>query len=310
MKTKTKKIPAATAKVFVKAPSTSHPATIVPKDAEEPYEEGDKVEVQRSRMGQDSWLRGTITYTRSDGTHDIRYDNGEAEDSVKSSSLRPWIPAKESLAASKRAAQVDPATAASIRSKIWEIKRKPGLRYALDVLESKTSEGGSSPQQLFEAIDKDGSGDITNAEMVDGLKKWGIQLPIIQMRTLFEAFDADGNGTIDMLEFTGLMSLYKEERRREEREAEEREREAAKSKATVRARTSLPGEVDPDSPTVWKSEGSENALKRKTSGRRPSTNSSPAIAKTTSDPKLAQASGTTMPGSKRWGWLRRLFGGS
>lgn len=290
-------------KTLSKTPVATYPPTSASAEPEEPYEEGDKVEVLRPFMGQDKWTRGTITYTRSDGTHDIRYDNGDAEDNVKTSLMRPWIPEKVGVEASRRASEMNASVAADIRRRISEIKRKPGLKHALDVLADQSSQG-ISPEELFSAIDKDGSGDITNDEMVDGLKKFGVDLPIMQMRVLFDAFDMDGNGTIDMQEFTGLMKLYREDQAR----SDSKQNAQLMRGIAARERTALPGEVDAEDPTsTWRTEVSEDTARRRT-GRRPSTSKVIEAEKSNADPKLAQASGTSPPGSKRWGWLRRLWG--
>jgi hypothetical protein len=50
------------------------------------FREGDRIEARYG--GKERWFRGEITFARSDGTYDIRYDDGDSEKRVRSSLIR------------------------------------------------------------------------------------------------------------------------------------------------------------------------------------------------------------------------------
>ena len=54
---------------------------------------------------------------------------------------------------------------------------------------------------VFEAIDRDGSGDITTEELADALVRLGADVAEDQLREMVAAFDEDGNGVLNYHEF-------------------------------------------------------------------------------------------------------------
>mmetsp|Transcript_91840 Transcript_91840/g.163461 ORF Transcript_91840/g.163461 Transcript_91840/m.163461 type:complete len:233 (-) Transcript_91840:36-734(-) len=180
-----------------------------PKLKPEDFEEMDLVEARFD--GKSKWIKGRITYARKDGTFDIRYETGDSENSVDVSMMRhakvAQKPATTISIPKKFLDKADPRVM-EVKSTISTIKSKPGLKLALDVLANQM-DNGSTAEELFMMIDRDGSGDLTKDEMVEGFKKHGISLGVMQMRILFDAFDRDGSGSIDFDEFSILMELYR-----------------------------------------------------------------------------------------------------
>lgn len=56
-------------------------------------------------------------------------------------------------------------------------------------------------QDMFEAIDRDGSGEIDIEEFEKGIRRLGLGLTPGQLEWLLGTMDADGNGEIDEAEF-------------------------------------------------------------------------------------------------------------
>jgi len=59
--------------------------------------------------------------------------------------------------------------------------------------------------QLFERVDVDGDGEITQEETIQYIRKQGIDLDENAVAMMFDAFDSKGDGTIDISEFPRLM---------------------------------------------------------------------------------------------------------
>jgi len=58
---------------------------------------------------------------------------------------------------------------------------------------------------MFEAIDRDGSGEIDIDEFEKGIRRLGLGLTPQQLEWLLETMDADGNGLIDEAEFVARL---------------------------------------------------------------------------------------------------------
>lgn len=63
---------------------------------------------------------------------------------------------------------------------------------------------GSTLQQWFQAVDADGNGQISAAELQAALKKGNLNFSLATAARMIRAFDRNSNGTIDFNEFQGL----------------------------------------------------------------------------------------------------------
>jgi len=101
--------------------------------------------------------------------------------------------------------------------------------------------------EYFQAIDKDGSGDISLMELADPLLTTGLADSIHECVEIFSSIDSDGSGEIDFHEFlqlitiksSGRLARERERKRRQEsgaaclqRQLSEKDAEAAKGKAS------------------------------------------------------------------------------
>ncbi|KAI1868174.1 hypothetical protein JX265_006997 [Neoarthrinium moseri] len=71
---------------------------------------------------------------------------------------------------------------------------------------SKYGEQIAQFRSVFAVFDKDGTGDITSAELGDVMKSLGLNPTESELKDMIDEADVDGNGAIDFEEFLKLMS--------------------------------------------------------------------------------------------------------
>eukprot|EP00440_Ansanella_granifera_P077012 gb/GFBE01083574.1/.p1 GENE.gb/GFBE01083574.1/~~gb/GFBE01083574.1/.p1 ORF type:complete len:336 (+),score=76.27 gb/GFBE01083574.1/:1-1008(+) len=92
--------------------------------------------------------------------------------------------------------------------KFGELRNKLPLRNALHSLVRQLKAEGLSEYELFQKMDKDGSGDLSKTELQLALRRFGCQLLPMELDAVLRAFDKDGNGQIDFGEFYAILKEF------------------------------------------------------------------------------------------------------
>ena len=128
------------------------------------------------------WFAGLITNRNSDGTFDVRYEDGDKEKGVRPSDIRALTSEHES--------QIE-ALVDKIRSNL-----QSNLGESTDVAERLGI--------LFSDLDTNRNGGISKSDLTKGLQGLKIDVLMSEVDQLFRAFDRNRDGSIDFEEFLTL----------------------------------------------------------------------------------------------------------
>jgi len=89
--------------------------------------------------------------------------------------------------------------------RLMQIRQKPRLNTALNVLVYQLKRENLTEGQLFEKIDSNQDGELSRTELQAALRKLGVSLSTSELDGILRIFDSDGSGSIDFTEFYQLI---------------------------------------------------------------------------------------------------------
>ncbi|CAK9113177.1 unnamed protein product [Durusdinium trenchii] len=92
-----------------------------------------------------------------------------------------------------------------VSHRLTQIRQKPRLNDALNVLVYQLKRDGLTEGELFERIDANKDGELSKSELQSALRKLGVSLSTSELDGILRIFDSDGSGSIDFTEFYQLI---------------------------------------------------------------------------------------------------------
>lgn len=92
-----------------------------------------------------------------------------------------------------------------VASRLMQIREKPRLNEALNVLVYQLKREGLTEGELFQRIDSNQDGELSRSELQASLRKLGVSLSTSELDGILRIFDSDGSGSIDFTEFYQLI---------------------------------------------------------------------------------------------------------
>lgn len=92
-----------------------------------------------------------------------------------------------------------------VAARLMQIREKPRLNEALNVLVYQLKRENLTEGQLFERIDSNQDGELSRSELQASLRKLGVSLSTSELDGILRIFDSDGSGSIDFAEIYQLI---------------------------------------------------------------------------------------------------------
>ncbi|CAK9091476.1 unnamed protein product [Durusdinium trenchii] len=83
-----------------------------------------------------------------------------------------------------------------VSHRLTQIRQKPRLNDALNVLVYQLKRDGLTEGELFERIDANKDGELSKSELQSALRKLGVSLSTSELDGILRIFDSDGSGSI------------------------------------------------------------------------------------------------------------------